>query len=154
MKRNVALLTLLLVSAALPSIAPAAPVVLDTPTITSDTIWSGDILLRQNVVVSPGATLRIAPGTNVLVESGKGIAISVIGRLVVEGKSSRPVSFVPEKPGSSRTQWEGIRLSGGRNAGHALAGFRLSGAREGISLTETSAKISGAAEPCFREILP
>ena len=144
MKRNVALLTLLLVSVALPSIAPAAPVVPDTPTITSDTTWSGDIILRQNVVVSPGATLRIAPGTNVLVESGKGIAISVFGRLFVEGNSSRPVSFVPEKPGSSRTQWEGIRLSGGRNAGHALAGFRLSGAREGISLTETSAKISGA----------
>ena len=136
MNRNAALFALFLAS--------AAPAVWDTPTITSDTTWSGDLVLRQSVVVSPGATLRIAPGTNVLVESEKKIGISVMGRLVISGESSNPVSFVPEKPGSSRVQWEGIRLSGGRNAGHTLAAFRLSGAREGISLTETSAKISGA----------
>lgn len=144
MNRNVALFSLFLVSAAPPSVAFAAPAVWDTPTITTDTTWSGDVVLRQNVVVSTGATLRITAGTNVLVESGRGIGISVMGRLVVAGKGSAPVSFLPEKPGSSRNQWEGIRLSGGRNAGHALAGFRLSGAREGISLTETSAKISDA----------
>lgn len=144
MKRNVALFALFLVSTAPASVAFGAPSVWDTPTITSDTTWSGDVVLRQNVVVSPGATLRIAAGTNVLVESEKKIGISVMGRLVISGNSSDPVSFVPEKPGSSRNQWEGIRLSGGRNAGHALSGFRLSGAREGISLAETSAKISGA----------
>lgn len=144
MKWNVTRYVLLLVSAATASVALAAPTAWDTPTITTDTTWSGDIALRQNVVVSPGATLRISPGTNVLVESGRGIGLSVMGRLLVGEKGSAPVSFVPEKPGSSRNQWEGIRLSGGRSAGHALAGFRLSGAREGISLTETSAKISDA----------
>lgn len=144
MKRNAALFALFLASAAPASGVLAAPAVWDTPTITSDTTWSGDLVLRRNVVVSPGVTLRIASGTNVLVESEKKIGISVMGRLVISGTSSDPVSFVPEKPGSSRVQWEGIRLSGGRNAGHTLAGFRLSGAREGISLTETSAKISGA----------
>jgi nitrous oxidase accessory protein NosD len=144
MKRKFSLLALILLPAALASGAQGAPTVWDTPTISSDTTWSGDIVIRQNVVVTPGATLRVAAGTNVLVTSGKGIGISVLGRLVVAGKESEPVSFVPEKGGSSRNQWEGIRLAGGRNAGHALSGFRLSGAREGISLTETAAKISGA----------
>jgi nitrous oxidase accessory protein NosD len=130
--------------AALVTAAQGAPVVWDTPTITSDTTWSGDLVVRQNVVVSPGATLRIAEGTNVRVESGRGIGISVLGRLVVAGTENGFVSFVPEKAGGSRNQWEGIRLAGGRNKGHVLARFRISGAREGVSLTETAARISGA----------
>jgi hypothetical protein len=144
MKRNVALFAMFLVSAAPASVALAAPTVWDTPAIVSDTTWSGDIALLRNVVVSPGATLRISPGTNVLVEPGKGIGISVKGRLLIAGNGSAPVTFVSGTPGSSRNRWEGIRLSGGNGAGHALAGFRLSGAREGVSLTETSANISDA----------
>jgi len=145
MKRNAILLALLLLPAAAVTRAHGAPAVWDTPTISSDTTWSGDIVLRQNVVVSPGATLRIAAGTNVLVESGKGISLSVMGRLVIAGTESEPVSFLPEKAGSGRAQWDGVRLAGGSKAGHALAGFRMSGAREGVSLSETSARISGAA---------
>ncbi|HEX9191757.1 MAG TPA: right-handed parallel beta-helix repeat-containing protein [Candidatus Deferrimicrobiaceae bacterium] len=144
MMRKSVLLALLLLPAALASLAIAAPAVWDTPTISSDTTWSGDVLIRQNVVVSPGATLRITAGTNVLVESGKGIGISVMGRLVVSGKPSEPVAFLPEKPGAGKHQWEGIRLAGGRNAGHSLAGFRISGAHEGVNLTDTAAKVSGA----------
>jgi hypothetical protein len=124
--------------------ALAAPTAWDTPTITADTTWSGDILLKQNVVVTAGATLRIAGGTNVLVESGKGIVLTVSGRLLVSGTPSGPVAFLPEAPGSGKKRWEGIRLAGGRNAGHSLAGFRISGAREGVSLGDTTARISGA----------
>jgi hypothetical protein len=92
MMRALSLLAALLLPAAVASAAPAA---WDHPTISSDTTWSGDVLIRENVVVSPGATLRIAAGTNVLVEPGKGIAISVMGRLVVSGKPSEPVAFLP-----------------------------------------------------------
>jgi hypothetical protein len=142
MMRKSVLLALFLLQAALAPGAYAAPTAWDTPTITSDTTWSGDIVIGQNVLVASGATLRVAPGTNVLVESGKGIAITVLGRLVVGGKGAGTVSFVPEKAGGSREQWEGIRLAGGRNAGHALSGFRVSGAREGISLADTAVKMA------------
>ena len=142
MVRKSVLLALLLLPVALASGVRAAPTAWDKPTITSDTTWSGDIVIGQNVVVTSGATLRIAPGTNVLVESGKGIVITVLGRLVVAGKGAGTVSFIPEKAGGSRDQWEGIRLAGGRNAGHSLAGFRVSGAREGVSLADTAAKFA------------
>jgi len=112
-------------------------------TIASDTTWSGEVLLRQNVVVSPGATLRVLPGTKVRVEGGRKLGITVLGRLRVEGTASEPVSFLPENNPSVRGQWEGIRLSGGRGTSHDLNGFRLAGARDGISLVETTAKLSG-----------
>jgi hypothetical protein len=95
------------------------------------------------VVVSPGATLRVRPGTKVRVEAGKKIGIHVLGRLFVEGTAADPVAFLPEKTPSGPGQWEGIRLEGGRSASHSLAGFLLSGARDGISLVETTAKLSG-----------
>lgn len=120
----------------------AAPVEWDDPTIATDTTWSGEILLRRNVVVSEGATLRILPGTTVLVGVDNGIGLTVVGRLVIEGREKAAVSFLPEKPGSSRVLWEGIRLAGGKAAGHSLAGFRIEGAKDGISINDTAANIS------------
>ncbi len=111
------------------------------PTISADTTWSGDIVIRQNVVVSPGATLRVAPGTAVRVEPGKGIGITVLGRLRVEGTSKAPVRFAPETPGAARDAWQGIVLGPGSPGEHLLAGFRIEGAREGVAMTDASARI-------------
>ena len=134
---------LLAVGAAFASSSLAAPVVWETTAIMSDTSWSGEILLRQPVTVSAGATLRVLPGTKVLVEAGKGIGITVLGRMVAGEKGKSPVEFLPSMPGGEKAQWEGIALHGGKAAGHALSGVRIRGAREGIALTETTAAIEG-----------
>ncbi len=111
------------------------------PTISADTTWSGEILLRQSVVVTQGAALRVAPGTIVRVEPGKGIGITVLGRLRVEGTSKSPVRFGPETPGAAPGSWEGILLGPGSPGEHLLAGFRVAGAREGVSVTDASARM-------------
>ncbi len=111
------------------------------PTISADTTWAGDILLRQSVVVTQGAVLRLAPGTIVRVEPGKGIGITVLGRLRVEGTPTAPVRFAPKDPGAARDAWQGIVLGPGSPGEHLLAGFRIEGAREGVSLTDASARI-------------
>jgi hypothetical protein len=111
------LLLLLLLPGGISPAAAGTPSVWNTPTIGADTTWEGEILLRENVVVSGGSVLRVLPGTTVHVENGKGSA-------------------------GSRTEWEGIRLSGERKE-HLLSHFRIEGAKEGISLTDTKAVVTG-----------
>lgn len=114
------------------------------PTISADTTWSGEIVLRQNIVVAQSATLRIAAGTTVRVEPGKGVGITVLGRLRVEGTGKDTVRFVPAAPGGDRASWEGIRLGPGSPGEHVLAGFRIEGAREGVALADASARVREA----------
>jgi parallel beta-helix repeat protein len=136
------LLLLLLVPGGISPAVAGTPSVWNTPTIGADTTWEGEIVLRENVVVSGGSVLRVLSGTTVYVENGKGIGITVLGRLDVQGKEGQPVRFVPEKTAGSRAEWEGIRLSGDRQ-GHLLSNFRIEGAKEGISLTDTKALVTG-----------
>lgn len=142
--RNTLPISLLLLGIFL-STSFGAPAEWDKPTISGDTTWSGEVLIRQNVVVSPGATLRILPGTSVRVESGKSVGLTVLGRLLVEGEETRRVTFLPDKQGGPRASWEGIHLYGGPRAGHVLSGFRIEGAREAVALTETAARFDGGA---------
>ncbi len=112
-----------------------------SPTISADTTWSGAIVLRRNVVVSQGATLRVAPGTVVRVEPGKGIGITVLGRLRVEGTSASSVRFEPATPAEDRGSWQGIALGGGAPVEHLLAGFRIAGASAGVAVTNALVRV-------------
>lgn len=140
---------LLLVSLVIPMPVPAEPQAnspageRESPTISADTAWSGEIVLRQNLVVGPGAALTVAPGTTVRVEPGKRIGITVLGRLRVEGSANAPVRFVPAAAGGDRAAWEGIRLGPGGAGEQVLAGFRIEGAREGVSLGDAAARFRG-----------
>ena len=51
-------------------------------TISSDTNWSGTIILDSDIIVSSGTTLTIEPNT--IVDGGDGFAIEVYGTLVAE----------------------------------------------------------------------
>lgn len=127
----------------LPAAAAAENLVWDNATIVADTTWSGGIVLRQNVVVEGNAVLRVLPGTAVTVAAGKGIGITVLGRLSVEGDGAGDVRFVPEKGAGERGAWEGIRLAGegaGRE-GHVLSGFRIEGARTGVQVSGNRARL-------------
>jgi hypothetical protein len=64
--------------------AVAAPVEWTSASIDDDVSWSGEITLTQSVVVSPKGTLRILPGTKIRVPAGKGISLSVAGRLSID----------------------------------------------------------------------
>lgn len=126
--------------------AVAAPVEWTRASIDDDVSWSGEISLSQSVAVSPKGTLRILPGTKIRIAAGKGISISVSGRLSIGGRDgNESVLFLPEKPGGARNQWEGIRLVVGEKRTAELSGFRMEGAREGVSVSEGEVRIRDAA---------
>ncbi len=144
-------LTLLLAAGALASVsacattgarAPAAAPA--TPSIAADTTWAGDVVVRESVVVTPNALLRVLPGTTVHIAAGKGIAITVLGRLRVEGTATSPVVFAPDVSEAGRVAWDGIRIGPGAGE-QSLAGFRIEGARDGISVTGTAARLRNGA---------
>lgn len=128
-----------------PPVLQAAPARWDRPTISGDVTWSGEIDLDDSVTVAPGGSLRILPGTRVRVAAGKGVAITAQGRFSIEGTAGEgAVVFLPEKPGGPLDQWEGIRFPGGGKEPGALAGFRLEGAREGVSVAEGAVSLRDA----------
>ena len=97
--------------------------------IVGDVSWSGTISLLGDIVVFPGATLTIKPGT--IIEFGAGVdshkfpaqghgedglaEIFVYGTLNAEGKSTNPIHFRKDsRPGHQGVNtWGGIRVMPG-----------------------------------------
>lgn len=82
--------------------------------IAADAAWEGEMTVAAPVTVEKGATLRIRPGTRVLLSGddrdGDGRRdgyIQVFGRLLVEGEKGRSVRFLPLTPG---VPWQEIFL--------------------------------------------
>ena len=60
--------------------------------LTGEVKWSGQVDLQEPVIVSPGATLTIAPGTQVSVANAQ-VKISVRGLITSNGSAAAPVVF-------------------------------------------------------------
>ena len=109
--------------------------------IGRDTTWSGEVEVIRDIVVEPGATLTIAPGTRVVFSSFDWersgydenlCELLVFGDLVLQGTSEAPVRLAASQ---RRSQWAGIFLLDGQeidlndveieNARHGLVRFRL-----------------------------
>lgn len=84
--------------------------------------WSGEVVVAADLMVAPGATLAIEPGTVVRVvkaESSKTLPhflapeneILVRGRIVARGTAAAPIRFVPADP-ADRHGWQGIYFEG------------------------------------------
>lgn len=120
--------------------------------ITSDTIWEGEVLVEEDIVVPKGITLTVKPGTVIKVvpsESTKTdpeymsplTEITVRGVLRTEGTEALPVSFTvkDEKPeaglyadsdGGAHV-WAGIIIDGGSAY---LKSCKINGAETGVYL--------------------
>jgi len=98
--------------------------------LKSDTAWSGEVTLDQDVIVPKGVTLTILPGTVIRVipsESTKTepeflspfTEITVRGTLSSEGTEGSPVTFL--NGGEKKSAWAGIIVDSGRvNASHTV----------------------------------
>ncbi len=106
-------------------------------TLTSDTVWTGSVIVAEDILVPEGVTLTILPGTVITVipaESTKVdpeffsplTEITIRGTLRAEGTDETPIIFSGEK---STDQWAGIIVDGG-NA--SLKSCRVRGAETGI----------------------
>lgn len=91
--------------------------------LTADTVWSGTVTLSEDLLVSPGVTLTIMPGTAVRVVAAESTKtdpeylsplteITVRGVLKAEGSDAAPIRIGGVTPGTPGT-WAGIMIDGG-----------------------------------------
>ena len=97
-------------------------------TISQDTTWQGTVILHGDVLVEPGVTLTVAPGTMVKLhrideespENMFGIdspyypyaEIIVRGRLIARGTAERPIVFTSAEPDARARDWGAINFLG------------------------------------------
>ena len=135
-----ALLTFLVACTATP---PALPLRQELAgVISSDLTLSGEILLTGDLLILPGRTLTLLPGTTMRVRSAESSKIDpeylsslteilVRGTLKAEGSAEAPISFSPERAGSDgEIAWAGIILD--RSASSSLRFVEIEGAEQGI----------------------
>jgi parallel beta-helix repeat protein len=119
--------------------------------IRSDTVWRGDVVVDGDVLVLPGAVLRIEPGTRVLVKASESsrtepeylsplTEITVRGRLeALGGPGDAGIEIV--LPDRSRTnEWAGIFVDGGEVV---LRGVKVGGADSALSVIRGRAEVRG-----------
>jgi hypothetical protein len=127
----------LLLLSALPSGAHAFGAV-----IGHDTTWSGEVRVTEPVSVEKGATLRILPGTTVLLsgedrdrDACEDGYIQVFGELLVEGEPGRPVRFGRLQPEKA---WREIFL---KDARASIRGAVFEGAVWGLHVHDGDVRI-------------
>ena len=110
--------------------------------ISSDLTLRGEVLLTGDLLILPGRTLTLQPGTTVRVRKSESTKIDpeylsssteilVRGRLQAAGTAGAPISFLPETPGNAgEVVWAGIILD--RAAGSIISHARIEGAEQGI----------------------
>jgi hypothetical protein len=95
-------------------------------TIAEDTTWAGDVYLAGDLLIAPGATLTLEPGTRVTVAredaqsrgilihaDSRRVEVEVEGTLALNGTPEARVVFVPEADGSPDEAWSGFELKKG-----------------------------------------
>ncbi len=143
---------------------------LEAAVIAADTIWQNEVTVTEDILVPPGVTLTVRPGTVVKVSPADSTKtdpeflsplteITVRGRIKVEGSIEAPVSFSAAES-DKKGEWAGILIDGGiadlkncsiSGADSALYSFdgilsalniNLAGNRYGVTLIGSSGKTS------------
>jgi len=93
--------------------------------IDHDTTWSGEVVMQEDFLVLPGATLTIAPGTVIHVEASENTKtepeflsplteLTVRGKLKATGSKESPITFAVKASADGKTkEWAGIFVDGG-----------------------------------------
>ena len=120
--------------------------------ISTNTTWSGNIFISQQVVVQQGVTLTIAPGTNVSVGytdvDGNGVGdvkIIVKGRLKVNSNACNPVKFGPYTSTTDKKYWSGITITSNLN-NDSIQGIQILNADTALKVRTASTITSSLIE--------
>lgn len=120
--------------------------------INRDLTLEGEVFLTGDLLLLPGRTLTLRPGTTVRIRSAESTKIDpeylssateifIRGRLLAEGTAAAPISFLPETPQKpGEIAWAGIILD--RAAVSTLQHTRIEGAEQGVLAIATSAQLS------------
>jgi len=92
-------------------------------TITTNTVWEGEILLEESVFVPFGVTLTVLPGTHIKFkhyrgyrESEKRLNLNVSGTLIAEGTAEEPIYFTSDAPEPQNGDWSMIHVRNSTNS--------------------------------------
>ena len=94
--------------------AAFAHTVTSVTTIRTDTRWSKEsgVSLSGTVVVAPGATLTIDPGTRIEAAPGASLVVSRDARILASGTVLEPIVFTCTAATSSAGCWRGLVVQG------------------------------------------
>lgn len=92
--------------------------------ITADTTWVGRVLVTDSVMVEPGVTLTIAPGTRVMFQHYRGyrepdrrLGLSAEqATIVAEGSPDQPIYFTSDAPDPQNGDWAMVVLRDSPNS--------------------------------------
>lgn len=133
---------LALLTACTAALPPTPPPQELSGVISSDLTLHGEILLTGDLLILPGRTLRLQPGTIVRVRKAESTKIDpeylsflteilVRGNLHAVGTAEAPITFLPESALSiGEIAWAGITLD--HSPASSLRHIRLEGAEQGI----------------------
>jgi parallel beta-helix repeat protein len=105
--------------------------------LTSDAVWTGSVIVTEDILIPEGVTLTILPGTVITVTSVESTKtepeflsplteITIRGTLKAIGTGEAPIIFSGEK---STDQWAGIIVDGGSVS---LKSCKIRGAETGV----------------------
>ena len=130
--------------------APAAAATATDPnvtfvesSVTADTTWTpaeGPYRVIQDIEVESGATLTIAPGTNV--EVAEDITVTVSGSLRANGTAARPVAITRSEGAAAARRWGTVRYNGTEGSALELQHTTLRGGTTGITVASDDGSVA------------
>ena len=78
----------------------------NSSSITTDTVWSGNVVLDEDIIIAAGSTLTIEPGT--VVDGGEGFTIEVSGSLQAESVHFLSTATPATQSSHGQGLWQGI----------------------------------------------
>lgn len=123
---------------------------LNAAVLVSDTTWSKNMTVSEDILIPKGVTLTIKSGTVVRIlpaESTKTdpefisplTEITVRGRIIIEGTKDAPVEFISAEPGREG-EWAGIIVDSGEAS---IRGCHISSADSAVYISDASVSLSG-----------
>src|SRR5436190_19731299 len=82
-------------------------------TLTSNTSWSGSIVVHANVIVPAGIKLTVEAGAVVHLTNGVSITAQADGTIEIAGRAAEPVSLLPV---NASANWGSISASGANSS--------------------------------------
>ncbi len=93
-----------------------SPLIVKGP-VSENTIWQGHVLITDHVVVTPGVTLTILPGTYVTFKQYRGyrepglrLGLTIQGSIIAEGTPDNPIYFTSNAPDPQNGDWSMVRM--------------------------------------------
>lgn len=130
-----------------------APPRLISTDITHDELWSGRVEIDGDVVIAENASVRIAPGTQIIFlppSEGKdrltdhphfvGSELIVRGRLLAEGTAAAPITFRALDPAAPAGSWGAINLV--QSAGSRFSHCRFTQADSALHSQEADVEVA------------